>query len=184
MPVFAQKVLSESARPVIESVCGPEAPLGLSCESPGALTYGLLMTATGIGAVLGALGVASLSASVRRGRLLTLGNLCFPALVLLVATSRSFVLTLFLLMGVGVSFVAQNALSNTLLQLTTPDELRGRVMSFYSLTFGTMMRVGGMQAGLLGDWLGAPLAVGSGAVLCLAYGLFVAWRYPAVRRMS
>jgi len=184
MPVFAKDVLAESAQPLIQFVCGPNAPLGFSCQSPDALTYGMLMAATGVGAVIGALSVASLPARVRRGRLLTMGNLGFPALVILIAVSRSFLLSLLLLMGVGFSFVFQNALANTLLQITTPDQLRGRVMSFYSLTFGIMMRVGGGQAGMMGSWLGAPLAVGLGAVLCLAYGLFVAWRYPVLRRMA
>jgi MFS family permease len=184
MPVFAQDVLGESAQPLIALVCGPDAPLGMDCKSPGALPYGMLMAATGIGAVIGALTVASLPPTARRGRLLTMGNLGFPALVILIALSRSFTLTLFLLMGVGFSFVAQNALANTLLQISTPDELRGRVMSFYALTFNIMMRLGAGQAGAMGEWLGAPLAVGIGAVLCLAYGLFVAWRYPRLRQLA
>jgi MFS-type transporter involved in bile tolerance (Atg22 family) len=106
------------------------------------------------------------------------------ALVVMVALSRSFTLTLFLLVGVGFSFVAQNALTNTLIQLTVPDGLRGRVMSFYSLTFQMMMRLGGMQAGVMGDAFGAPLTVGLGAVLCLLYGLYIAWRVPRVRQME
>jgi len=184
LPVFADEVLAESAEPVLESVCSAASSVGVSCQSPGALTYGLLMAATGIGALIGALAVASLPRDARRGRLLTMGNLGFPAMVILVALSRSFVLTTFLLMGVGFSFVFQNALGNTLLQLTTPDGLRGRVMSFYTLTFNVMMRFGGGQAGLMGNWLGAPLAVGLGAVVCLAYGIYVAVRYPVLRRMA
>ncbi len=184
MPVFADKVLSQSARPLLDALCGWAGALGVSCRSPDALTYGLLMAATGAGAVLGALVVTALPARVRRGRWLTLGNLSFPALVVLVALSRSFALTLFLLLGVGFSFVVQNALTNTLIQLAVPDSLRGRVMSFYSLTFQVMMRLGGMQAGVFGDALGAPLTVGLGALLCLLYGLYVAWRVPGVRRLE
>jgi hypothetical protein len=71
-----------------------------------------------------------------------------------------------------------------MLQLTTPDGLRGRVMSFYTLTFNVMMRFGGGQAGLMGNWLGAPVAVGLGAVVALAYGIYVALRYPVLRRMG
>ena len=184
MPVFAGTVLKESAQPVLASFCnGLDVLLGASCQSPDALAYGLLMAATGLGALIGALFVASLSPTARRGRWLTLGNLSFPALVVLVALSRSFTLTLVLLVGVGLSFVAQNALCNTLIQILVPDELRGRVMSFYSLTFTAMMRFGGMQAGLMGDRFGAPFAVGIGAAVCLAYGLFVAQRYPKVRQM-
>lgn len=184
LPVFASKVLNTSAQPVLDFVCGPNSALGMSCKSPSALTYGLLMAATGLGAVVGALFVASLRPTARRGGWLTLGNLGFPALVVLMALSRSFLLSLFLLLGIGFSFVAQNALANTLIQITVPDKLRGRVMGFYSLTFQGMMRMGGMQAGVMGDALGAPLAVGIGGVICLAYGLFVALRYPKVREMA
>jgi len=62
--------------------------------------------------------------------------------------------------------------------------MRGRVMSFYSLSFQSMMRLGGMQAGLVADWLSAPLSVGIGAGLSLLYGLFVAIRYPRVRQLT
>ncbi len=183
LPVFAENILNDSARPMLDLMCtGPRALL--NCQSPDALTYGLLMAATGLGAVMGALFVASLPATARRGRWLALGNLAFPALLLGMAVSRSFALSLLLLVGIGVSFVVQNALANTLIQIAAPDELRGRIMSFYSLTFQGMMRAGGMQAGLMGDWVGAPLAVGLGAAICLAYGAFVALRYPRVRGMG
>ena len=179
------EVLASSAQPLLDSVCRwAGASLGLTCQAPGALTYGLLMAATGVGAVVGALFIASLPPSARRGRWLTAGNLAFPGLVILVALSRSFPLSLALLLGVGFSFVAQNALANTLIQLAVPDALRGRVMSFYSLTFQLSMRFGGMQAGLVGDALGAPLAVGAGAAACLAYGAYVALRFPRVRQMG
>ena len=184
LPVFASKVLNQSAQSVLDFVCGPESTLGMSCRSPGALTYGLLMAATGLGAVMGALFVASMPPTTRRGGWLTLGNLSFPLLIVFMALSRSFLLSCLLLVGIGFSFVVQNALCNTLIQISVPNELRGRVMSFYSLTFQGMMRMGGMQAGVMGDTLGAPLAVGIGGVICLAYGLFVALRYPKVREMA
>jgi MFS family permease len=68
MPVFADKVLRQSAQGVLDAVCGWAGTLGISCRSPDALTYGLLMASTGVGAVVGALFVAALPASVRRGR--------------------------------------------------------------------------------------------------------------------
>lgn len=181
LPVFAQDVLDASAQPFLNWL---SASGWLTFQEPDALTYGLLMAATGLGAVTGALFVASLPGTARRGRWLTLGNLGFPALLVGLALSRSFPISLVLLVGVGFSFVAQNALANTLIQITVPDTLRGRVMSFYALAFQTMMRLGGGQAGALGDVLGAPLTVGLGALVCLAYGAFVAWRYPQVRRLA
>jgi predicted MFS family arabinose efflux permease len=137
-----------------------------------------------VGALIGALWVASLRPETRRGGWLTLGNLAFPTLVVAFALSRSFTLSLLLLLGIGFSFVVQNVLANTLIQVSVPDGLRGRVMSFYTLAFASSMRMGGMQAGLMGDAFGAPFAVALGGAACLAYGLFVAWRYPQVRELA
>ncbi len=183
MPVFANVVLKNSALPVVTLLCGGAHPL-MRCQAPEALPLGILLTAVGIGAVAGALLVASLPETARRGRMLTAGNLVFPLTLLFFAASRSFVLSLALMVLAGISFVWQNALANTLLQIVTPDELRGRVMSLYSLTFQGMMRVGGLQAGLVADWIGAPLSVGIGAAISLAYGLFVAVRFPKVRETA
>ena len=179
MPVFAEKVLFQSAQPVIGAICGV-----MTCRNPEALPLGMLLTMMGVGATVGALAVASLPDRARRGIMLTIGNLGFPAALILLAVSRSFGFSLLVMLMIGVSFTWQNALANTLLQLNTPDEMRGRVMSFYSLSFPSMMRLGGMQAGLVADWLSAPLSVGIGAGLSLLYGLFVAIRYPRVRQLS
>jgi hypothetical protein len=182
MPVFANDVLQDSANILVQTVChGPGAIF--RCQAPQALPLGLLLTTVGIGALVGALAVASLPNDARRGRLLTAGNLLFPTSLLLFASSRSFLLSMICLLMVGISFVAQNALANTLIQILTPDSMRGRVMSLYSLTTQSMMRMGALQAGLVADRIGAPLAIGLGASVSLAYGLFVAVRYPRVRQM-
>jgi len=183
MPVFASDVLNESAAPLVELLCGGEKPL-LHCETPQALTLGFLTTAVGIGAMTGALLVASLPNDARRGRRLTIGNLCFPLFLLIFAASRSLALSAASLVLVGISFVWQNALANTLLQLTTPDNMRGRVMSLYSLMVQGMMRAGGLQASLVAGWVNAPFAIGLGAAISLLYGLFVAIRFPKIRNLT
>lgn len=182
MPVFAEKTLAESAQPVINAICGSSNQV-LSCESPEALPLGILLTSVGTGALIGALIIASLSETAHRGKLLTIGNLLFPAALVVFSLSQSFILSVIIMLVVGFSFVWQNALANTLLQLIVPDELRGRVMGFYTMTFQGMMRLGGMQAGLMGDWLGAPFAVGIGALISLIFGGFVAVRYPVIRKL-
>ncbi len=183
MPVFASRVLGESAQPVVTFLCGGAQPL-MRCQSPQALPLGILLTLVGVGAVTGSLLVASLPEGARRGRMLTAGNLAFPFLLLVFATSRSFLLSSAVLVLVGMSFVWQNSLANTMLQLITPDAVRGRVMSLYTLTFQTTMRLGGLQAGLMADRFGAALAVGLGAALSLVYGLVIAVRFPKVREMT
>lgn len=183
MPVVADDILRESAAPVVAFLCDGEHAL-MRCKTPEALPLGMLLTAVGVGAVIGALGIASLPGNARRGRWLTAGNLLFPLLLLGFAASRSFVVSLLLLMGVGLSFVAQNSLVNTMIQLTVPDEVRGRVMSLYSLTFQVSMRAGGFQAGLVADGFGPAVSIAVGAAISLAYGVFVAIRYPKLRNMA
>ncbi len=182
LPVFAGDVLKESAQPVVNALCGGANPL-LRCQSPEALPLGILFSLVGVGAVGGALSVASLPDNARRGRYLTIGNLAFPGLLLLFALSRSFVLSMLLMMLIGVSFVWQNALTNTLLQFACPDELRGRVMSVYALSFQTMMRLGGLQAGYVADWVSAPFSIALGALVSLGYNIYIAFRHPEIREM-
>ena len=182
LPVFASVVLKQSAQPVIAALCNSNR-LAMSCQAPEALPLGLLYSMIGIGAVIGALVVASLHTNARRGRLLTLGNIAFPLFLLLFAFSSHFSLSLLLMLLVGFSFVWQNALANTLLQFISPDELRGRVMAVYTMAFQMMFRLGGLQAGFVADWLGAPISVGVGAAVSLIYGLYVAFRYPKVRAL-
>jgi MFS family permease len=182
LPVFASDVLKQSALPTVVVFCS-SISLHAGCQAPEALPLGMLYSMLGIGAVIGALVVASLPTNARRGKLLTLGNLAFPLFLLLFAFSSQFSISLFLMLFIGFSFVWQNALANTLLQFITPDELRGRVMGVYTMTFQTMFRLGGLQAGFVADWLGAPLSVGIGAALSLIYGVFVAIRYPKVRQL-
>ncbi len=183
MPVFASDVLGNSARPVIAFVC-ETGPVPIHCQSPEALPLGMLLTVIGIGALLGALVVAALPDTAKRGRMLTVGNLAFPLLLLFFAMSRSFLLSLVVLLLIGVSFVWQNALANTLLQFASPDALRGRIMSVYTMVFQSAMRLGGLQAGFLADWASAPFSVGIGAVISLIYGIYVAIAVPEVRRMD
>lgn len=183
MPVFAQDILGASAQPVIDYVCST-GPLPMHCQAPEALPLGALLTIVGVGALIGALVVASLPDGARRGRMLTLGNLAFPLLLIVFSISRSFLFSMALLLFVGISFVWQNALANTLLQLVSPDALRGRVMGVYSMVFQSMMRLGGLQAGLVADAVSAPFSVAVGGVISLLYGLYVALRVPELREMK
>ncbi len=183
MPVFADVMLKESAQPVVALLCFGEHPI-LQCQAPEALPLGLLLSAVGTGALIGALITASLPTRARRGRMLTLGNLAFPGLLLIFTNSRSFILSLGLLVLIGISFVLQNAMTNTLLQLHAPDQLRGRVMSLYALVANGTTHLGGLQAGLVADGIGASLSIGVGAAISLAYGAFVALRFRRVRELA
>ena len=179
LPLFAEYTLAESAAPLTTFVCGY-----LQCVKPEALTFGLLNACFGFGALVGALGVASWSADRGRGRMLTIGTIGFPLMLLAFAWSRSIWLSFGLLFLVGIGWVMQTSLTNTLLQLTAPDNVRGRVMSVYSMLFQGMFRVGSMGSGLIAAAVSPPFAVGLGATLALTYGAVVAARWPKIRRLA
>ncbi|MCX8103790.1 MAG: MFS transporter [Candidatus Bipolaricaulota bacterium] len=145
--------------------------------------YGFLMAAAGLGALSGALILASLGNYQRKGFLLTVGNFIFPVMLLIFAQSRIFALSLMALVGFGWGLITQNALTNTLLQTIVPGELRGRILSLYTLMFMGMLPFGSLQIGALAEKLGAPVALTIGATICLGFGLFVWWRWPHVRRL-
>jgi len=178
MPIFAQDSLAQSAKPINDLLCS-----WVTCQVPTAASYGLLMGAFGIGALIGAYVVGS-HGDQRRGRLLTIGNLGFPVAVLIFAVSRSFWFSMAILVGVGIVFIMQNAVANTLLQVIVPDQLRGRLMSIYSIVLQGMQKAGGMQAGFTQALAGAPFSVAIGAIISAVYGFIVFWRWPQIRRLK
>lgn len=144
--------------------------------------YGLLNAAVGVGALAGALVVASFSRRKGKGIQLTAGSLAFPLALLAFAATRSFGLTLVFMACAGVAFVIQNATSNTIIQLLAPDELRGRVMSVYSLFFFGTTPVGALFAGAAAERWNSTTAIVLGAVVALAFALAMTFVVPAVRK--
>jgi MFS family permease len=132
-----------------------------------ATTNGLLQSARGLGALMGALMIASLGRFAFKGKLLTLGSFVFPAVTLIFAAIRWLPLSLVALVGLGWGNMLFINMANMTVQTNTPDELRGRVMSIYVLVFFGAMPIGSLLAGALAEQLGAPFAV----VICALVGL-------------
>jgi len=145
---------------------------------------GMLNAAIGVGALIAALTVASLSHSRYKVWQLAAGSLLFQLALIGFALSRSFPVSLAFLVLVGFAFISQNATSNALVQSIVPDELRGRVMSVYSLLFFGTMPFGSLLAGGIAQAFSPTLAVVTGAVVTLAFTLFVFIAVPSVRRLE
>jgi MFS family permease len=146
--------------------------------------YGVLMAAVGIGAMLGALGLAVAGRRVPKGRALLAGGGAFATLLVLFAAARTFSLAALLLALVGCAMIITTALANTMLQTIVPDELRGRVMAFYAFVFVGMAPFGAFLAGLLAEHTSAPVAIAWGGVGCLLAAMIAAWSVPELRRMA
>lgn len=132
--------------------------------------YGMLLTANGIGATLGALVLAT--ARPARPVAFILGSLAgFAVLLAAFAGSIVFGLSLALMVGVGGTMIAYMSATNTTIQSIVPDALRGRVMSLYILAFFGVAPLGGLLMGSLASAFGAQAAVFVGAVVCAAGAL-------------
>jgi MFS family permease len=145
---------------------------------------GGLNAAVGVGALIGALTVATLSRSRYKGWQLAAGSFLFPLGLLSFAFSRSFSLSLVCLALVGFGFVSQNATSNTLVQGIVPDELRGRVMGVYSLMFFGTTPFGSLLTGSLAQAFGPTVGVVAGALVTLLFALAVFIFVPSLRRQG
>jgi MFS family permease len=132
----------------------------------GSVGLGFLTAALGLGAVCSALLLAGRATATKRT--LFIGGAVFAVLLAAVAVSRSYYVTLLLLLGVGMASTAFHATANTSLQLTTPDHLRGRVMGIYMLLFAGSTPIGGYLTGLMAEHLGVPAAVAIDAALAMA----------------
>lgn len=145
--------------------------------------YGLLVTFVGIGAVFGALALAALSTKVRRGRLFTVSAFSFAALLLLFSFVNERHVASGILLFLGLTMLINGALANGILQSVVPDELRGRVMAAYVFVYVGFTPIGSLIAGSVAHATSVQWAIGSGAVIMLAYATFAFWKVPELRRV-
>ncbi len=149
-----------------------------------ATTNGLLQSARGLGALMGALMIASLGRFKFKGKLLTIGTLVFPISLFIFAGITLAPFSLLAIIVVGWGFMVLFNMANTLIQTQVTDELRGRVMAVYSLTFFGLMPLGGLWAGAVAAVVGAPTTIVVGAGVSLAFAILVFVFAPKVRALQ
>ena len=158
MPIFADRILHRGAH-------------GL----------GMLMGASGFGALLGALTLAGRRGVKGLGRVVGLGAAAFGASLILFAMSKIFWLSVALLIPVGYAVMLQMSSSNTLIQAMVPDQLRGRAMAMYTMMFMGMAPMGSLLSGVLADRIGAPWTVALGGAGAIIGAVFFMRRLPSLR---
>src|ERR1051326_5702321 len=137
----------------------------------GANGYGILMSASGSGALVGALIVATYGHLFTPRKLALGGVWLFSAALLAFAFTRNFTLALLFLFVAGFGMLLFFSTSDTVLQTIVPDEMRGRVMGVWSLVFGAMIPLGSLEAGAVAHWIGTPITLAFGAIVCAASAL-------------
>jgi MFS family permease len=149
----------------------------------GAHTLGFLMTASGVGALVGALYLASRHSVVGLGRLMVLSTAAFGAGLVCFSFSRTLWLSLLVLPVVGAGMMVTMAATNTIIQTVVPEELRGRVMAFYTMAFLGTAPIGSLIAGVAADRIGAEHTILFGGILCLGAAVWFAMRLPQFRAL-
>jgi MFS family permease len=139
----------------------------------GAAGFGYLMAANGVGALFGALILASLGNTPHRRALFYGGLFGFCIMLSVFAQSRVYWLSATALAGAGFFMIIFFATANTSVQTRVPDELRGRVMGIYALAFIGLTPFGALIAGVLAKTTSVSFTVTLGAVICMIAGLIV-----------
>jgi len=143
--------------------------------------YGLLLSASGVGALAGA-ATLTLRRHIRGlGRWVAFSAIGFGVALVAFSFSRSLWLSAMLLVPAGFFVMIEMAASNTLIQSMVPDRLRGRVMAVYSMMFMGMAPLGALGAGIAAAPLGAPETVAIGGAACIAGGLIFGAGLPRLR---
>src|SRR6266699_2056425 len=150
----------------------------------GAAGYGLMMTAVGIGALVGALAVASFDRRIRKGPTLMAAGGSFGLLLVAFACSKVYALSVALLALTGATMIVNNALTNATIQTIVPDALRWRVMGFYAFVFVGRAPRGSLQMGALAERIGPSAAVALGGAATTLAVAVAAWRVPQLRHTS
>jgi MFS family permease len=144
-------------------------------------TLGFLMTASGCGALAGALWLAGRKSVVGLGRVILMATTTFSLALIAFSFSRLLWLSLIFMTFVGFGMMVQMASSNTVIQTIVDDEKRGRVMSFYTMCFLGTAPFGSLLAGALSARVGAPHTVLMSGILCLAAALWFRQELPEIR---
>ena len=147
----------------------------------GASAYGTLMGAVGVGAMFGALALAMRHELRGLGKIVAYSATGLGASLVLFSGSHWFWISFTILVASGFAMMMQFTATNTLIQAMVPDQLRGRVMSLYSMMFLGMSPIGSLLAGALADRIGAPVTVAIGGFISCLGGLAFARKWPAMR---
>jgi MFS family permease len=157
MPIFADKILHAG-------------PRGL----------GLLISANGVGSLIGSVLLASRRGLTGLGRWIVFGSAGLGAALILFSLSRSFAVSLTILSVAGFCMFYETTASNTLIQAMSPNALRGRVIAILSMLILGVAPFGALMAGFLAEHFGAPLTVAAGGLACVAGAALSSLNLPAL----
>jgi MFS family permease len=149
----------------------------------GSDTFGFLMGAAGLGALLGAGYLASRETVLRLGKIIPAASGLFGAGLIIMSFLRNTPLTLILMVFIGLGLMLHTASSNTILQTITEDDKRGRVMSFYTMAIMGTTPFGSLLSGFLAKTIGTPITIFISGISCMAGALIFLKKLPELKNI-
>jgi len=146
-------------------------------------TLGFLMAASGMGAVAGAIYLASRKSVLGLGRIIVTASIIFGSGLITFSLSHVLFFSLLILVFTGFGMMVQMASSNTILQTIVEEDKRGRVMSFYTMAFMGMAPFGSLLAGSVASKIGAPNTLIIGGASCIVGAFMFGKKLPLIRKM-
>jgi len=160
MPVFASEVLSGDSH-----------------------TFGFLMGAAGIGALIGAVFLASRESVLKLGRIVPLAGILFGSGLILLSLTSYYPFSLLLMVFIGAGIMLLSASCNTILQTITEESMRGRVMSFYGMAVMGTAPFGSLLAGAFAKIIGTPETILGGGLISVIGALFFLRKLPELKNI-
>jgi MFS family permease len=150
----------------------------------GAVAYGWLSAAQAIGAMIAAVIISQMREIRRQGSVFLLAVVVFGLATIAFGATRTFLIAMLALVIVGAADTISTIIRNTIRQLATPDYIRGRMTSVNQIFFQGGPQLGEVEAGLAAQLFGAPFAVISGGVGCILAVIWIARRWPQIRKYN
>lgn len=149
----------------------------------GSHTFGFLMGASGVGAFIGAIYMASRKSVLGLIKIVPLFAIVFGVGLIIFAFSNLFLISMALMIVIGLGMILQLTSSNTILQTIVDDDKRGRVMSFYAMALMGTAPFGSLLAGALASKVGVPNTIFIGGVSCIIGAIIFARKLPEIKKM-
>jgi len=150
----------------------------------GAVSYGWLSAAQAIGAMVAGLVISQMHQIRRQGAVFLSAVVVFGLATILFGATRLFVVSMVALILVGAADTVSTIIRNTIRQLSTPDYIRGRMTSVNQIFFQGGPQLGEVEAGVVGQLFGAPVAIITGGIGCIVAVAWIARRWPQIRRYN
>lgn len=150
----------------------------------GAHTFGFLMGASGLGALSGALYLASRKSILGLEKMLPISAVAFGLGLIFFALSHVYSISMILMVFIGAGMMMQMASSNTIIQTLVDDDKRGRVMSFHAMAFVGMAPFGSLMAGGMANAIGAANTLIFGGITCIIGAVFFLYNLPKLKKIA